>query len=70
MVGADRLEFLRYHPSFWKPFTSPGMGAATWVHNLLNTERVLEEKMVLFWHHVFATGGSKLDHWHEMVNQD
>ena len=69
VVGADRLEFLRYHPSFWKPFTSPGMGAATWVHNLMNTERVLEEKMVLFWHHVFATGGSKLDHWHEMVNQ-
>ena len=69
VVGADRYEFLRYHPSFWKPITSPGMGAAAWVHNLMNTERVLEEKMVLFWHQVFATGGSKLDHWHEMVNQ-
>ena len=67
--GADRYEFLRYHPSFWKPITSPGMGASAWLHNMLNTERVLEEKMVLFWHQVFATGGSKLDHWHEMVTQ-
>ena len=44
--GADRYEFLRYHPSFWKPITSPGMGASAWLHNMLNTERVLEEKMV------------------------
>ena len=69
VAGADRYEFLRYHPSFWKPITSPGMGAAAWLHAMLNTERVLEEKMALFWHQVFATGGSKLDHWHEMVNQ-
>ncbi|MFQ6029077.1 MAG: DUF1800 family protein, partial [Dehalococcoidia bacterium] len=68
-MGADRYEFLRYHPSFWKPITSPGMGASAWLHALLNTQRVLEEKMVLFWHQVFATGGSKLDHWHEMVTQ-
>ena len=68
-AGADRYEFLRYHPSFWKPITSPGMGASAWLHAMLNTERVLEEKMALFWHQVFATGGSKLDHWHEMVNQ-
>ena len=67
--GADRYEFLRYHPAFWKPITSPGMGASAWMHAMLNTERVLEEKMVLFWHQVFATGGSKLDHWHEMVTQ-
>ena len=68
-AAADRYEFLRYHPSFWKPITSPGMGASAWLHAMLNTERVLEEKMALFWHQVFATGGSKLDHWHEMVNQ-
>ena len=42
---------------------------SAWLHSMLNTERVLEEKMVLFWHQVFATGGSKLDHWHEMVSQ-
>ena len=54
--AADRYEFLRYHPSFWKPITSPGMGASAWLHAMLNTDRVLEEKMVLFWHQVFATG--------------
>ena len=66
---ADRLEFLRYHPGFWKPVTSPGMGAATWLYDLINTQRVLQEKMALFWHQVFATGQSKVDHWHEIQNQ-
>jgi uncharacterized protein (DUF1800 family) len=45
------------------------MGTANWLHTLINTERPLEEKMALFWHHVFATGASKLDHWHELLAQ-
>jgi uncharacterized protein (DUF1800 family) len=65
----DRYEFLRYHPGFWKPITSPGMGSAAWFHTMLNTQRTLEEKMVLFWHQVFATGQSKIDHWHELIAQ-
>jgi hypothetical protein len=65
----DRYEFLRYHPGFWKPITSPGMGSAAWFHTMLNTQRPLEEKMVLFWHQVFATGQSKIDHWHELISQ-
>ena len=65
----DYYEFLRYHPGFWKPITSPGMGAAEWLHFLVATKRPLEEKMALFWHHVFATGASKLDHYHEAQNQ-
>jgi hypothetical protein len=65
----DRYAFLRYHPGFWKPITSPGMGSAAWFHTLLNTQRPLEEKMVLFWHQVFATGQSKVDHWHELIAQ-
>ncbi|HEU0022971.1 MAG TPA: DUF1800 domain-containing protein [Dehalococcoidia bacterium] len=67
--SADRLEFLRYHPGFWKPVTSPGMGAATWLYEMVNTHRVLQEKLALFWHQVFATGQSKVDHWHEIQNQ-
>ena len=67
--GADRYEFLRYHPGFWKPVTSPGMGSAAWLHGMLNTQRVLEEKMVLFWHQIFATGQSKIDHFHELIKQ-
>ncbi len=65
----DRYDFLRYHPGFWKPITSPGMGSAAWFHTMLNTKRPLEEKMVLFWHQVFATGQSKIDHWHELIAQ-
>src|SRR5215470_10107975 len=65
----DRYEFLRYLPGFWKPVTSPGMGMAAWFHTMLTTQRPLEEKMVLFWHQVFATGQSKIDHWHELIAQ-
>ncbi len=65
----DRYEFLRYHPGFWKPITSRGMVIAAWLHTMLNTQRQLEEKMVLFWHQVFATGQSKVDHWHELIAQ-
>jgi hypothetical protein len=65
----DRYEFLRYQPGFWKPITSPGMGSAAWFHTMVTTKRPLEEKMVLFWHQVFATGQSKIDHWHELITQ-
>jgi len=65
----DRYEFFRYQPGFWKPVTSPGMGMAAWFYTMLNTQRPLEEKMVLFWHQVFATGQSKIDHWHELITQ-
>ncbi len=65
----DRYEFLRYIPGFFKPITSPGMGSAAWLHHLINTRRPLEEKMTLFWHHVFATGQSKVDHYHELIAQ-
>ena len=66
---ADRLEFLRYHPGFDRPITTPGMGSASWLHTLINTGRPLEEKMVLFWHHLFATGQSKVDNYNIVINQ-
>ena len=67
--AADRLELLRYQPGFWKPPTSAGMGGAVWLHDMVNTGRALQEKMVLFWHQVFATGYSKIDHFHEVFKQ-
>ena len=33
-----------------------------WVYRMVNTERPLEEKMALFWHHVFATSVGKSEH--------
>ena len=67
--GSDRLDFLRYQPGYWKPPTSAGMGGAVWLNDMVNSQRVLQEKMVLFWHQVFATGYSKIDHFHEVFKQ-
>ena len=67
--SADRLEFLRYQPGHLRPITSPGTGGSPWLHTMVNTRRPLEEKMVLFWHQIFATGQSKVDHYHVLVDQ-
>ena len=40
-----------------------------WLYRMINTQRPLEEKMTLFWHHVFATGGSKVIIGHVMTQQ-
>ena len=64
----DRNEMMRYHPWTWRPGTLPGMGAAEWLHDMLNTPRPLEEKMALFWHQVFATGVSKVDHYDDVMD--
>ena len=34
----------------------------TWMFRMINSPRPLEEKMALFWHHVFATGVGKNQH--------
>jgi hypothetical protein len=65
---ADRDEMMRYHPWVWRPGTLPGMGAAEWLHDMVNTENPLEEKMALFWHQVFATGVSKVDHYDDVMD--
>ncbi len=64
----DMLDLLRYHPWAWKPGTAQGMGHASWTYRLLNTQTPLQEKTALFWHHVFATGVSKVDHWDEVMD--
>ena len=64
----DMLDLIRYQPWMWKPGTIPGMGQAPWTYRLINTPAPLEEKMALFWHQVFATGVSKVDHWDEIMD--
>lgn len=64
----DRLEFLRYHPWAWRPGTMSNPGSTSWLYNMITTERPLEEKMTLFWHQIFATGVSKVDHWDEVAD--
>ena len=41
---------------------STGTREGTWIYRMVNTKRPLEEKMALFWHHIFATGSSKNQH--------
>ena len=64
----ERFGMMRYHPWTWRPGTLPGMGAAEWLHDMINTPRPLQEKMTLFWHHVFAVGVSKVDHYDEIMD--
>ena len=63
----DRYELVRFQPWTWRPGTIQGMGSAEWLHFMINTKRPLEEKMALFWHQIFATGVSKVDHYDEIT---
>ena len=60
------LQMLRYHPWAWKAGTMQGMGSAPWMFRMLNTKAPLQEKVTLFWHQLFATGVSKVDHYDEI----
>ena len=42
---------------------------ARWMYRMANSHRPLEEKMALFWHHVFATGWTKSEHTPTMIDQ-
>ncbi len=64
----DMYEMLRFQPWAWKPGTIYGMGHASWTYRMLNTRAPLQEKMALFWHGIFATGVSKVDHWDEIMD--
>ena len=59
----------RYHPSSLLPGGNPTLGASRWMYYMVNTEHPLEEKMALFWHHVFATGNSKVDNCDQLLEQ-
>jgi len=40
-----------------------------WLYSMVNTRRPLEEKIALFWHGVFATGYTKLNHPKAILTQ-
>jgi hypothetical protein len=65
----DGYSLLRYQPSALLPGGQPPMGNVNWLYYLVNTQRPLEEKMALFWHHVFATGNSKVDNYDQLLEQ-
>ena len=59
----DHYTLLRHQPSVLLPGGVPPMGNINYMYYLVTTQRPLEEKMALFWHHVFATGNSKVDNY-------
>ena len=48
---------------------TPHVWSSRWIWRMAHTQRPLEEKMALFWHHVFATGWFKSEHMATMVSQ-
>ena len=64
----DETLFFRHHPG-----AELGNGnehaAMNWMHRMRNTRRPLEEKLALFWHHVFATGYDKVVDAKELLTQ-
>ncbi len=69
--GADEYILLRYQPGAGPLGTGgvPPMGNVSWMYHMLNSGRPLEEKMVLFWHQIFATGNGKVDNYDQMLAQ-
>ena len=51
----------RYYLELNNPYTH-GTWQAHWIYRMVNTKRPLQEKIALFWHHVFATSIGKSEH--------
>jgi hypothetical protein len=65
----DDTLFYRYYTLGSTMVDATVMWHARWIYRMINTQRPLEEKMALFWHHVFATGWHKSENTPAMVNQ-
>lgn len=52
-----------------EPHAAMPVHIGIWIYRMINTKRPLEEKIALFWHHVFATGFSKVMHPMSNANQ-
>ena len=69
LFPADEDLLHRHAPTCFLPGGMVVMGQPNFVWQMINTQRPLEEKVALFWHHIFATGNSKLDNCTEMLVQ-
>jgi uncharacterized protein (DUF1800 family) len=65
----DEFLLWRYHPITEVPGGAADPGQANWLYQMVNTKRPLEEKIALFWHHVFATGNAKVDNCNHLLEQ-
>jgi len=67
MPDLDEDVLARYYPHLGANIDNPQSWNGRWIWRMVNTKRPLEEKMALFWHHVFATGWTKSEHTPTMV---
>ena len=67
MALEDDLAF-RYVPYFRMGTGIPSF-QSYWMYRMITTQRPLEEKMTLFWHHIFATSHSKMNRNPQMNRQ-
>ena len=58
----------RYNPELSYHDTHP-LHAGKWIWRMINTKRPLEEKMALFWHHIFPTAYYKSEHPPTLITQ-
>ena len=62
----DEELLARYYPHLFA-MDNQSTWNGRWFYRMINSQRPLEEKMALFWHHVFATGWTKSEHTPTMV---
>ena len=65
----DEYTLFRHHPSTESLARDIVNGQMYWLYHMVNSTKPLEEKMTLFWHHVFATGDTKIMNTYEMATQ-
>ncbi len=65
-IEYDLLE--RYYPGLAHVDAIP-VATAGWIYRIINSQGPLEEKIALFWHHVFATAWFKSEHPNALSRQ-
>ena len=65
-IDEDFIE--RYNPEL-SYHDAIGLHGGKWIWKMINTLRPLEEKVTLFWHHVFATAYYKSEHTPTLITQ-
>ena len=66
---ADEDVLFRWSPGTMLPGGIHDPGQANYMWQMINTKTPLVEKVGLFWHHVFATGNSKVDNCDQLLAQ-
>ena len=65
----DESIMVRYLPMLVHGSANPKLAQGNLIYRMITTKRPLEEKMVLFWHQIFATACSKLDNTNQLTAQ-